>query len=154
MRGWTSRATASCARPSASRAPWSARSPSRRHRLPSAAVSPRVAIGGIAIESSTFSPHRSRAADFTVVRGSALLAKYDALPSTVDWIPLVHARALPGGAVERAFYDSIKTELLEGLRMSLPLDGVYLDIHGAMTVVGMIDAEGDLAAAIREVVGR
>jgi microcystin degradation protein MlrC len=117
-------------------------------------VSPRVALGGMAIESSTFSPHRSRAADFTVVRGSALLAKYDTLPSTVEWIPLVHARALPGGAVERAFYDSIKTELLDGLRAALPLDGVYLDIHGAMTVVGMIDAEGDLAAAIREVVGR
>ncbi|HTH71720.1 MAG TPA: M81 family metallopeptidase, partial [Candidatus Saccharimonadales bacterium] len=114
---------------------------------------PRVAIGGMAIESSTFSPHRSGAADFTVVRGPALLAKYDALPASVEWIPLVHARALPGGAVERAFYDSIKTELLAGLRAALPLDGVYFDIHGAMTVVGMTDAEGDLAAAIREVVG-
>ncbi len=113
----------------------------------------RVAIGGMAIESSTFSPHRSGAADFTVVRGPALLAKYDALPASVEWIPLVHARALPGGAVERAFYDSIKTELLAGLRAALPLDGVYFDIHGAMTVVGMTDAEGDLAAAIREVVG-
>jgi microcystin degradation protein MlrC len=116
-------------------------------------VRPRVAIGGMAIESSAFSPHRSRAADFTVVRGPALLAKYDALPSSVEWIPLVHARALPGGAVEREFYDSIKTELLAGLRAALPLDGVYLDIHGAMTVVGVIDAEGDLATSIRKVVG-
>jgi microcystin degradation protein MlrC len=116
-------------------------------------VKPRVAIGGMAIESSTFSPHRSGAPDFTIVRGPALLAKYDALPSSVEWIPLVHARALPGGAVESAFYDSIKAELLAGLRAALPLDGVYLDIHGARTVVGMIDAEGDLAAAIREVVG-
>ena len=107
----------------------------------------------MAIESSTFSPHRSDAADFTVVRGRTLLAKYDALPSSVEWIPLVHARALPGGAVEREFYDSIKTELLARLRAALPLDGVYLDIHGAMTVVGMIDAEGDLADAIRDVVG-
>jgi len=107
----------------------------------------------MAIESSTFSPHRSGAADFTVVRGSTLLAKYDVLPSSVEWIGLVHARALPGGAVERAFYESIKTELLAGLRAALPLDGVYLDIHGAMTVAGSIDAEGDLAAAIREVVG-
>ncbi|HTJ61694.1 MAG TPA: M81 family metallopeptidase [Candidatus Saccharimonadales bacterium] len=114
---------------------------------------PRVAIGGMAIESSTFSPHRSGAADFTVVRGSTLLAKYDVLPSSVEWIGLVHARALPGGAVERAFYESIKTELLAGLRAALPLDGVYLDIHGAMTVAGSTDAEGDLAAAIREVVG-
>jgi microcystin degradation protein MlrC len=42
-----------------------------------------------------------------VVRGDELLARYD-LPRDVEWIPLVHARALPGGAVERDFYDSIK----------------------------------------------
>src|SRR5690606_5441981 len=34
-----------------------------------------------------------------------------------------------------------------------PLDGVFLDLHGAMSVVGTDDAEGDLVAAIREVVG-
>ena len=113
----------------------------------------RIAIGGIAIESSTFSPHRSGAADFTIIRGEALRDRYDFLPETVDWIPLVHARALPGGAVDPAFYDAMKTELLEGLCDSLPLDGVFLDIHGAMTVVGMRDAEGDLASSIRAVVG-
>src|SRR5947207_12577445 len=113
----------------------------------------RIAIGGIAIESSTFSPHRSGAADFTVTRGPELLARYDSLAPNVEWVPLVHARALPGGAVECAFYDTLKAELLEGLRAALPLDGVYLDIHGAMTVGGMIDAEGDLATAVREIVG-
>ncbi|MGH2491097.1 MAG: M81 family metallopeptidase, partial [Candidatus Limnocylindria bacterium] len=60
---------------------------------------------------------------------------------------------LPGGAAEREFYESIKRELLAGLRESLPLDGVFLDIHGAMTVVGLTDAEGDLASAVRGVVG-
>ena len=68
----------------------------------------RIAIGGIHIESSTFSPHHSEAADFTVVRGDELLARYDDLPRHVDWLPLVHARALPGGAVERDFYASVK----------------------------------------------
>ena len=113
----------------------------------------RIAVGGIHIESSTFSPHRSGAADFTVVRGDELLARYDDLPRHVDWLPLVHARALPGGAVERDFYASVKAELLERLRAALPLDGVFLDIHGAMTVVGLTDAEGDLASAVRGVVG-
>jgi microcystin degradation protein MlrC len=113
----------------------------------------RIAIGGMAIESSTFSAHRSGPADFTVVRGAELLARYDSLPANVDWLPLVHARALPGGAVERDFYDAIKAELLERLRAALPLDGLFLDIHGAMTVAGLTDAEGDLAAAIRDVVG-
>ena len=114
----------------------------------------RIAIGGIHIESSTFSPHRSGAGAFTVVRDRALLARYEDLPDHVDWLPLVHARALPGGAVERDFYESMKTELLAGLEAALPLDGVFLDIHGAMSVGGVIDAEGDLATAVREVVGR
>jgi microcystin degradation protein MlrC len=116
-------------------------------------VARRIAIGGMAIESSTFSPHRSGPIDFTVVRGADLLARYDALAAHIEWVPLVYARALPGGAVERDFYDAIKAELLDGLRAALPLDGLLFDIHGAMTVVGMTDAEGDLAAAIREVVG-
>lgn len=107
----------------------------------------------MAIESSTFSPHRSGPEDFTLLRGRELLARYDGLPDSVEWLPLVHARALPGGPVERDFYESVKTEVLERLRAALPLDGVYLDIHGAMTVRGITDAEGDLATAVREIVG-
>jgi microcystin degradation protein MlrC len=107
----------------------------------------------MAIESSTFSPHRSSAADFTIVRGGELLARYEDLPRQVEWIPLVHARALPGGAVERDLYERIKAELLERLRAALPLDGLFLDIHGAMSVVGMTDAEADLASSVRALVG-
>ena len=114
---------------------------------------PRLAIGGMQIESSTFSPHRSGERDFTVTRGDQLLARYEDLPRAVTWIPLVHARALPGGAVKRQFYESIKDELLASLRAALPLDGVLLDIHGAMSVEGLTDAEGDLASAMREVIG-
>jgi microcystin degradation protein MlrC len=88
-----------------------------------------------------------------VVRGDGLLARYDELPRDVEWIPLVHARALPGGAVERDFYDSVKAEILERLRAILPVNGVFLDIHGAMSVVGLTDAEADLASAVRETIG-
>jgi microcystin degradation protein MlrC len=66
---------------------------------------------------------------------------------------MVHARALPGGPVEREFYNSVKTELLESLRPIRPVDGVLLDIHGAMSVLGMTDAEGDLASAVRDAIG-
>ncbi len=113
----------------------------------------RIAIGGIHIESSTFSPHRSGRADFTLVRHDQLLARYDDLPTHIDWVPLVHARALPGGSVERDFYESLKNELLERLRGALPIAGVFLDIHGAMSVDGVSDAEGELATAVREIVG-
>jgi len=68
-------------------------------------------------------------------------------------VPLVHARALPGGPVEREFYESFKSEFIERLRAALPVQGVFLDIHGAMSVVGLIDAEEDLASAVRDTIG-
>lgn len=119
----------------------------------------RVAIGGIHIESSTFSPHLSTADDFEVTREEALLSRYAWLSpaqpwaADVEWVPLVHARALPGGAVDAATYEQWATEIMEKLAAAGPLDGMLLDIHGAMSVVGRSDAEGDLVAAIRSVIG-
>jgi len=119
----------------------------------------RVAIGGIHIESSTFSPHLSTADDFEVTREEALLSRYAWLSPTepwaadVEWIPLVHARALPGGAVDAAAYEQWATEIVDKLAAVGPLDGILLDIHGAMSVVGRSDAEGDLVTAIRSVIG-
>lgn len=70
---------------------------------------PRIAICGVHIESSTFTPYISTADDFEVTRGDSLLARYDWLDSqwgrNVEWIPVLHARALPGGVVEAAAYE-------------------------------------------------
>ncbi len=114
----------------------------------------RIAIGGMGIESSVFSAHHSGKSDFWVVRGDELLERYaDALPDDVDWVPILSASAMPGGAVEADFFAEVRAELLAGLRAAGDLDGVYFPLHGAMTVLGMDDAEGDLAVAIREIVG-
>jgi microcystin degradation protein MlrC len=117
----------------------------------------RIAIGGIHIESSTFSPHLATADDFDVTRGEQLLSRYDWLTrpwaAGVEWIPLVHARALPGGAVQPAAYEAWEAEIVEKLAAAGPVDGLLLDIHGAMSVVGRDDAEGDLVTAVRKVIG-
>lgn len=120
----------------------------------------RIGIGGIAIESSTFSPLISTEADFTIQRGDEITDSYPYFESgtfedrdDIEWLPTFKARAIPGGPVEAATYTAFKAELLERLTASLPLDGFFFDIHGAMSVVGMDDAEGDLATAIRETVG-
>jgi microcystin degradation protein MlrC len=117
----------------------------------------RIGIAGIAIESSTFSPHRTGLADFTVTRGDALLGRYDWLGSSwardVEWVPLLHAVSLPGGPVEFSAYDSLKSEIISLATAAGPLDGLLYDIHGAMTVVGLTDAEADLADALRSVLG-
>lgn len=116
----------------------------------------RIAVGGIHTECSTSSPVFMQPEDFRVLRGRELLnADYfnflDA--DDVDHLPLLHARAVPGGPVARHTYEAFKAEFLELLKASLSLDGLYLAMHGAMNVEGMDDAEGDWISAARAVVG-
>lgn len=120
----------------------------------------RIGIGGIAIESSTFSPLLSTTADFTIQRGEEIVANYPYFENgtfegrqDVTWLGTLKARSIPGGPVDAESYDAMKGELLERLEDALPLDGFYFDVHGAMSVVGLDDAEGDLITAIREMVG-
>jgi len=120
----------------------------------------RIGIGGIAIESCTFSPLCASLDDFVVLRGEELARHYPFLPgwsfpgrADIRWCPCLHANALPGGPVTAETYAALKRELLDRIAASLPLDGFLLDVHGAMNVAGMDDAEADLAAAIRARVG-
>jgi microcystin degradation protein MlrC len=116
----------------------------------------RFAVGGIHIECSTYSRIRSRAEDFTVLSGEAISAAphFAFLRSYPQpFLPTFYASAVPGGPVERATYDAFKAEFLHSLEQLLPLDGLYLPMHGALYVDGMQDAEGDWIAAARQAVG-
>jgi microcystin degradation protein MlrC len=116
----------------------------------------RIAVGGIHTECSTSSPVLMQPEDFRVLRGPDLLAHeyFDFLEAEgVEHLPLLHARAVPGGPLARATYEGFKAEFLERLEATLPIDGLYLAMHGAMNVEGMDDAEGDWISAARAVVG-
>lgn len=116
----------------------------------------RIAIGGIATECCTFSPILSTQKDFVIQEGQAVLddERYPFLKDCdATILPTFRARALPGGMVERKTYEAFKQSFLSYLEASLPLDGLYLDMHGAMNVEGMDDAEGDWYSAARAVVG-
>lgn len=115
----------------------------------------KIAAAGIAIECATFSPLPSELADFDVLRGDALTTRYPFAASypDVDFAPIMQAHAVPGGVLRRSVYDDLKAEILAGLRATGPWDGVYLDMHGAMAVDGIDDAEADFISAVRELVG-
>ncbi len=116
----------------------------------------RIAVGGIHIECSTYNPVETGMAAFSVLRGEVLpradgFRFLDAFPARI--LPTLHARAIPGGPVAAPVYRALRDEFLERLRACLPLDGLYLAMHGAMFVTGMEDAEGDWIARARTVVG-
>jgi len=121
-----------------------------------AAEPKRVAFGGIRIECSTYTPILTRMNEFAVKRGQALadmpfFSKLKKYP--YPFRPTLLADAVPGGAVEAKTYQKLKAEFLDRVKALLPLDGLYLAMHGAMSVEGMQDADGDWIASAREVVG-
>ncbi len=115
----------------------------------------RIAVGGIALEASTFCPHRTTLEELRVVRGGDLLSRYDwwrrEWAVDVEWVPVVHAYATPGGPALPEAYDALESELLAALDETL--DGVFLDLHGALSVVEREDVEGALARRVRDRVG-
>lgn len=120
---------------------------------------PRVAIAGIAIESSTFSPAVTHEEAFRARTGDEIFTYYPFMDADsliihrAQWLPTIRGHAMPGGIVTREAYESLVTKTLDMLKQSLPLDGLFFDIHGAMSVQELDDPEGDFLARIREVVG-
>jgi microcystin degradation protein MlrC len=68
-------------------------------------------------------------------------------------LPSLAAAASPAGRVSADFYGDAKARICADLRAAGRLDGVLLDLHGAMVPEGIEDGEGDLLRAVREVVG-
>ncbi|MBN1685999.1 MAG: M81 family metallopeptidase [Spirochaetales bacterium] len=131
----------------------------------------RIAVLEFAQETNSFSPVPTTLKDFRALgirRGeevvqyaaegeNALSGFYSAVSAIgngeIAVIPLFKAMAMSGGPVTREVFDAFKSEMIEGLEEAMPLDGVYLALHGAMGVEGMSDPEGDLIEAVRSVVG-
>lgn len=136
---------------------------------------PRIAIGGFLHETHSFAPRPTTWDDFLrpggwppVVRGAAML---DALRATsvpaagaihvaeglgARLVPLTWCMASPAGPIEAEAFENIAGMMVEDLRKALaegPLDGLYLDLHGAALAVNAPDAEGELLRRVREVVG-
>ena len=127
---------------------------------PSDPVLPRIAIAGLGIESSTFSPAQTKEEAFHAQIGSEILNNYPFL--SVDhknrvraqWFPALRGKSLPGGIVTREAYESLMEKMLSELKKNLPYDGLFFDIHGAMSVIGLDDPEGDMISRIRKIVGK
>ena len=132
----------------------------------------RIAIGGVQHETNTFASSRATFEEFLHADAWPALARGGALPDAVRGInlpiagfvaqaevdrhelaPLLWCSAQPSGPVTRDAFERIASLLLEDLAAALPVDAVYLDLHGAMVAEHFDDADGELLRRVRALVG-
>jgi microcystin degradation protein MlrC len=132
----------------------------------------RIAVGGFLHETNTFAPTRAGYADFVhgggwpaMTQGDDLLkvmrninvglAGFVGEAEAYDWelIPTIFAAASPCAHVTKDAYERIAKVIVDGIKSALPLDAVYLDLHGAMVSEHFDDGEGEILRRVREVIG-
>jgi microcystin degradation protein MlrC len=130
----------------------------------------RIAVGGLQHETNTFAETRARFEDFVQADAWPGLTRGNALFDTVQGInlpitgfieqarsdghqlvPLSWSSAQPSGPVTRDAFERLAFILQEDLRAALPVDAIYLDLHGAMVAEHIDDADGELLDRIRNV---
>ena len=70
-----------------------------------------------------------------------------------DVVEGIATLAMPAGETTAKAFAELKDEILTDLREAMPVDLVLLNLHGAMVADGSPDAEGELLAAVRAIVG-
>lgn len=132
----------------------------------------RIATGGILHETSTFATVPTTFHDFEsglgLYRGADIVAKFRGTNNCTggfiagaerhgfELVPLLWGFAYPSGLIPRADYDALKREFLDRLAKAMadkPIDGVLIDLHGAMVVDGIDDGDGDFIESVRRAVG-
>ena len=63
------------------------------------------------------------------------------------------AFAQPAGKTVKKVYEAFRDEIIADLKAAMPVDAVFLSMHGAMVAEGYDDCESDLLAHVRKVVG-
>jgi microcystin degradation protein MlrC len=132
----------------------------------------RIAIGGWQHETNTFAPVKADFAAFEEAGGWPGLSRgqelFDAvegvhLPITGamealdrhghELVPLLWCAATPSAHVTEDAFERISEMFLSDLEKVLPVDGVYLDLHGAMVCEHFEDGEGEFLKRLRALLG-
>ena len=133
---------------------------------------PRIAIAGFQHETNSLSPVVTELGDFEMADSwPGLLSGTEVISGTrglnlpiagfvdaaladgADLVPIIWCAAEPAGPVSDAAFDAISARILAGIRAAGPIDGIYLDLHGAMITQSRPDGEGALLAQVRDQVG-
>jgi len=129
----------------------------------------RVVTGALSHETSTFTPvsttRESFEERFGYLRGGEIIETFRGANTPIggfiegaaehgfELIPTIYAEPHPSGPTPRALFDEILGELLDGIEAAGTIDGLLLELHGAMVVEGIDDGEGHILEAVRREVG-
>jgi microcystin degradation protein MlrC len=132
----------------------------------------RVAFAGFLHETNTFAPALADMAAFRngggyvpMTQGLEMIQAFAgvnlgmsgalsvARECSWDVVPIVWAGAIPSAHVTRDAFEQIADEIVVGIAAAGRLDGVFLDLHGAMVAEHLDDGEGEIARRVRAAVG-
>ncbi len=71
----------------------------------------------------------------------------------IELIPILWCAAEPSGFVTDNAFDSISQMIIDRIQAAGDIDGVYLDLHGAMVTTRYEDGEGELLMRLRRTLG-
>lgn len=131
----------------------------------------RIAHGGFMHETNCFVPMRTDYDYFArggesppLARGEEIWERLtgssyptsgflDEMRDRHELVPLIWGSGGAGGYVTDDAFERIVGELVGGLSRALPVDAVYLDLHGAMCSETFEDAEGEILRRVRATIG-
>lgn len=132
----------------------------------------RVAVGGFMHETNTFAPSKATYEMFERADSwPGLCVGAEIQPATqgvnipiagfieasaeleFDLLPTLWCNAGPSAHVVDAAFERIASDLVARIKAAMPLDAVYLDLHGAMVTESAEDGEGALLRRVRAAIG-
>ena len=134
----------------------------------------RIGIGGIIHETNTFSKIPVQLSNFVGPDGfypemrqgeeifkfgegrnniaaSGFLA--DAPAYGFEMVPLMWCGAEPSAPAPQEVFNHLLGILIDTLKQNLPLDGLFLDLHGAMVYGDLQDGQTEILRQVRKIVG-
>ena len=113
---------------------------------------PRIGVTGIQIENSVFMPNRQ-----SIVGRPLTLPNYLSRDSTMGqaatWLPALMGGGGGRGPITRESFEIFVNNTLEIIKENMPYDAFWFYNHGACSVDGIDDPEGEFMERVRGIIG-